>query len=144
MKTTLFLTCAAVLLLSVIAGVRIDVLLSFQGNDMMTGLQGEGAGRMRELLGHDPDAFEQLVAAARERGPAGIVPDLGMGVDVAADVDVVWERALFAQLQADRNVAGRSAGRDQRLTGGPLRVRLRDEEMERARSEVEAVQRYRR
>ena len=29
----------AVLLLSVIAGVRIDVLLSFQGNDMMTGLQ---------------------------------------------------------------------------------------------------------
>jgi vitamin B12/bleomycin/antimicrobial peptide transport system ATP-binding/permease protein len=39
----------AVLLLSVIAGVRIDVLLSFQGNDMMTGLQVVAQG----ITGHD-------------------------------------------------------------------------------------------
>ena len=41
------------LLLSVIAGVRIDVLLSFQGNDMMTSFQAVAAG-----LGNGDDAVK--------------------------------------------------------------------------------------
>jgi len=54
----------AVLLLSVIAGVRIDVLLSYQGNDMMSSFQSVAAG-----LGNGDDA----VQASRNIGLAKVI-----------------------------------------------------------------------
>ncbi len=84
----------AVLLLSVITGVRIDVLLSYQGNDMMTSFQVVAAG-----LGNGDDAvknsgkdgfwfsmvgFLHLGHHPRRARHAGFVPDAAVHAERGA------------------------------------------------------------
>ena len=59
----------AVLLLSVITGVRIDVLLSYQGNDMMTSFQVIAAG-----LGNGDDAVKKLRQSTAFGSPCAFSP----------------------------------------------------------------------
>ena len=97
----------AVLLLSVITGVRIDVLLSYQGNDMMTSFQVIAAG-----LGNGDNAvknsgkdgfwllhsgFRHLGHHPRRARHAGFVPDAAVHAEVAR----------LADRSADRRLAGR-------------------------------------